>query len=134
MGYRSDWKLVVSGNKRGVEKLLDFLSAYSIQGSNKEKGEIARQIYAYKTDSVHTMYNTSKGERGVVFGAENGVCDSPWDDVIAEVFSFCKKTGLDVAYARLGDDMEDYDIRNGKNLSIYYERRLTEVVGLPHAQ
>ena len=60
-------------------------------------------------------------------------CYRPWDDVIHQVLEYGRdKLKLDMAYARLGEDLADADFDQGQNIYIGYHRQLDTRTDFPN--
>jgi len=124
MGYYSQWKLVAVGKPRQIERFYTWL----ISSARSESVDHRREVFQCLLDSW-----VPKPDRRIWLAEEDQCkCYSPWGTVIQEVLDYGRDVlKLDMAYAELGENMEDFQFDNGENLRICYERTLGEVLGLP---
>ncbi len=117
MGYRSSWRLVInSADKPYTQKFRDWLDQQVVISPEPEPGwnEVAKAI----KDSLIV-------DADVSLEYEDGYskCSDPWDSFITAVQEFCcEGSGLDAAYARIGEDFDDTEVKEGNYTWVYIER------------
>lgn len=129
MGYTSDWKLAAVGAKDSLEQLLAWMKIQASDCDQNENRDNADRRHTFETILAMSERRT---QDSWVAQDEFTKCYDPWSSVIREVLEKGRdELKLDMAYARLGEDMHDYEFDNGTDVYIVFRRSLEEVVGLP---
>jgi len=121
MGYRSEWKLAIAAaTKQKLNEMLKWMLDYSTNGNiDEESRDIMEFILGYEV---------ARSDECVEFEESSTKCYSPWDSVLQDIFEKCEEDPeLDVAYARLGEEQDDNEIRQGDWTYVYIERRISDI-------
>ena len=117
MGYRSSWRLIInSADKPYTQKFKDWLDQQVVISPEPMQGwnETAKCI----KDSCEC-----DGDVELIYEEGYTKCYDPWDSFIFTIQEFCcEGSGLDAAYARIGEDYEDTETKNGAYTSICIDR------------
>ena len=118
MGYRNQWTLVAAGPKEDLKEFNNWLktSVKNKTWTSEEECESAEIILQYKRKSPH----------GLVYRSIDWIkLPISWDEVVREVLLVGRdQYTLDMAYARFGEELDDSDFDNGKEVYISYQREL----------
>jgi hypothetical protein len=129
MGYTSEWKLVAVGPKENLERFLAWMKTQSTDcDENLERDNADRRI------TYETILGMSERHTPDSWVAQDDCtkCYDPWSQTIHDVMEMGRDAfGLDMAYARLGEDLDDHEFDHGEHLMIRYIFELGEVDGLP---
>lgn len=124
MGYRSEWQIIATGTEEQVKKLIGWMESYPDDG--------VKEPYSSKKGWIHDILQTArfaKDNSAVQFSEDSTKCYGNWEEVVRELLEHGRdELGLDMAYGRLGEDMEDFEFDNDPkgNAVVYYTRSLDD--------
>jgi len=127
MSNNSEWQLAMRGPKIKVIELEKFLKD-SLDDPARPVGE-RTAISVFLGNKTMVAENKISGMRAVSYGHSSTNCDKYWNNVITEVMNKARiELNILAAYARLGEDMDDYEFDDDDDgLQIEYRRYLKEV-------
>jgi len=132
MGYRSEYQLLVMGPKDDVKAFLAWMVAQRhATPDSVENGDFYSKKETWAGIMGDECHNDEEdgdgGQQRVAFSHDHTKCYPPWDSVIDEIEAYCNKFDLDFAYGRLGERVDDIELRcNEGGLYVSYSMSLTE--------
>lgn len=126
MSNYSEWQLAFLGSKDKVKKVEKLLNTIA---NDKKRTTIERTLASVILNNrIVVAEKPEENLRAIVYAHSNTKCDDSWNSVIAELMTTARdKLNIKASYARLGDEMSDYQFDCDKDLGISYRRYLTEI-------
>ena len=121
MGYRSEWKLAISATTN--TKLLEFIQWMSDYEKDASKSVSAADCMRWILFNEVDRSNTT-----VEFEDQSTKCSFDWDSVISDIIDRADNDEeLDSAYARIGEECDDNDVRQGDYTYVYINRSISDI-------
>ena len=124
MGYRSQWALAAFGEPDKMQEFIRWMESYPPMTIPPD--ERASKAEVMSTILDREQERTEDG-RCITFGDDQTKCYTPWDEVIAEIREKAEETGVDMAYGRFGENLDDFELDQGEEIWIDYSRDLGPV-------
>lgn len=121
MGYHSQWQLCIKARStESLNKLVEYLLLLPATAPFPHRAEIADCVDCLLRNIDPDVPHTRGGYIQLVFGDDATKCYSPWGEVVRGLIELADRINaetatpegnqVDVAYARIGEDMDDTEI------------------------
>lgn len=123
---QSEWQLSFLGSRKKVIKLEKFLDNMMRDDNRSvEERNLASAIIASKQMVAEHKKNR---ERGICYHQSAMHLGEVWTEMVDELLDYARnKLKIKAAYARLGEEMDDYEFDDMEGLRLGFTRCLNEV-------
>lgn len=124
MGYRSEWQILAHGEEKQIKKFLKWMQEHPW------KDALTADVFWTEKSLIEVILESERDSgspMNLLFSDDSTKCYQPWESVVLQVLEYGREElKLDMAYGRLGEDIEDAEFDNGNDLAVQYTRSLLE--------